>query len=70
MEDIRDEKAKKIIGIVSDDPCRAGDIVWLKGQQYSVVKDSNYISEEDAAEIEDLVPSARPGWYAIIALVD
>lgn len=54
---------------VLDKSHKVSEIVWSDGHQYRVVEQSNYVSEKEAADLEDLDPGINSGWYTKVELV-
>lgn len=46
-----------------------GEIVWSGSLQYRVCDQPRYVSEKEAAELEDLDPGINSGWYTKVELV-
>jgi len=46
-----------------------GDVVWSEEHQYRVVEQSSFMSEKEAAELEDIAPGINSGWYTKVELV-
>lgn len=55
---------------VMDDPCKPGEIIQDGKHEYRVVKESEWISAQEAAEIAEFAdPGATSGWYTKAELV-
>lgn len=63
------ETGKPVATFVLNEQHEVGEIVQSGSLQYRVSEKPNYVSEKEAAGLEDLDPGINSGWYTKVELV-